>query len=84
MSEVYFVRWRAPGQKRWEKIDDINGDGVEPKAGFRWFRRKNGEMIYTAIASEVIFGKEREIAIAKAQSRQAGQSVQTEPGIAEG
>lgn len=59
--------------RRWRKLTGVIGDGIIPEAGIRFFTLISGEMIYIPLNSEVIFSKEREIAIHTKIKQEAGQ-----------
>lgn len=71
---TYTAQYRVPTLfRRWQKLTNVIGDGIIADAGIRFFTLIYGEMIYIPLNSEVVFSKEREIAIHTKIKQEAGQ-----------
>lgn len=73
---IYEGRYRPRGAWFWRRFKKVMGDGFEEKFGYRFFVMEDGSMVHFMPDAEVWFGKERELAIAKKMSQDAGQEVQ--------
>lgn len=74
MAEItYSAKYRTPTPlRRWVKLKGVVGDGIITEMGCRYFCLVTGEMIYIPINSEVMFSREREIAIKSKIKEEAG------------